>query len=253
MNPKDEPYERFGERFFRKNKAKTIKWPEDYDGLEILQFSCTQTRLSPYLQNKLIRKWCDLLPTLNKVKYLFFVSRMNQKIFEAICQMTNIEVLDTGWGGIKDLSKIKNLKSLRSLSLRSSPIESIETLVSLKTLENLTLSNLKRIQNFRTLSALPNLVELSISGSMGSTLYLNTIKDLAELKNLKSLNLSNTRIRDKNIRILANLKKLEILDLPYWYKKDDFEYLYDNLPSLRKGSPIDVMKDGYPALGEGCS
>ncbi len=243
-NKQKEPYVKFRERIYKESKTKIIKWTTDYDGDESLFLQCTQTRLTPYMQKQLVREWCQLLPTLHRMKYFFFASRMSQQIFEAVCQMPNLEILDAGWGGIKDLSSISKLKNLKYLRLASLPIENIEPLFNLKNLEALYFDSLKRVKSYEGLKLLPNLVELGISASIGSAvLSLESIEHLAELKTLRYLDLSKTRIRDKNIRILGDLKNLETLWLPYYYKKADFEYLYHNLPNLREGSPIVVVTD----------
>jgi len=245
MREFDKQYELgFWNSFGEKHKKETTIYPEEYKDSEILSFACTQTSLSTKEQNKLVDKWCAFLPTLKNVKYLFFYSRINQNIFDSICKVTNLEGLWIKWGAIKHLNSISNLRKIRHLYLgSSSQVESIESLIDLGTLNGLHLENFKKINSFRELTTLNELTELGIFGSIWTCQSIDTVTYLADFKGLKYLDLSNTRIKDKNIRILANLKDLEFLSLPFWYPKSDFEYLFNNLPNLKKGAPITVMTD----------
>jgi len=87
-----------------------------------LDMSSTSIRLSitqlqdASKQRRLIHAWCDLLPTLTHVTELEFLSRVNQPLFEAACQMAQLNSLRIKWSGIKRLDSIANLTSLTSCS-----------------------------------------------------------------------------------------------------------------------------------------
>ena len=83
-----------------------ISYPEQYQGEDQLNLECTQLDITSYRQKKLVEKWCNVLPELSDVKILWFKSRVNQALFEAACQMTNLEGLWVKWSGIKSIDSI---------------------------------------------------------------------------------------------------------------------------------------------------
>jgi len=77
----------------RKLVPEEITHFEDYKPSETLVLEITQLdRISSYQQNKIVDQWCTELPNLGEVKYLWFVSRVNQKMFEEACRVPNLEV-----------------------------------------------------------------------------------------------------------------------------------------------------------------
>jgi hypothetical protein len=46
-----------------------IQCPDEYDGSESLNLACTQTDLKASQQKKLVREWCEILPSLEKVRF----------------------------------------------------------------------------------------------------------------------------------------------------------------------------------------
>src|SRR4051794_24552778 len=70
--------------FFRTHEdfppKKCVTRIADYDGGENLALIITQTGLPPAEQKRLLRQWCELLPTLSKVRYLWFHSKVTQEM-----------------------------------------------------------------------------------------------------------------------------------------------------------------------------
>lgn len=65
-----------------------VNYPEDYIQGSKLNLICTQLDLSSYQQKKYLDKWCQLLPELTTLRYLWFSSRTNQAMFEAACEVS---------------------------------------------------------------------------------------------------------------------------------------------------------------------
>lgn len=219
--------------YYRPNEVPdSITYPEEYNGGTRLSVSCTQTDLNPNKQRKLVEKWCETLPLLNKVEYLFFHTKVPQSIFESVCLMPNLVGLYIKWSGIKDISSLSKLNSLRFFHLgSSSQVESINVFRNLGYLIWLDLENVKKIHDFSPLLNLQNLIGLWLEGSMWTTQIADSLEPVSHLKNLQHLSIINLRTNDKTILHLANLKRLKYLRAPLWYEKE-FNDLKRFIPGL---------------------
>ena len=203
--------------FFKPEKnwpPKSITNLEQYVGQYILNLDITQkTDLSTYEQTKLVKSWCNTLPQLSKVKYIWFTSKVSQKTFDAVCEMPNIEGIWIKWSGIKNIDKITKLKSLKHFHLgSSSQVQSISSLGEMDSLITLELENIKNVSEFTTISKCSKLEGLAIEGSMWTTQVIKDLKPIEKLKKLKYLSLMNTKIMDTSLKPLLKLKKLKRFD-----------------------------------------
>jgi Leucine-rich repeat (LRR) protein len=219
------------------------KWPpksttyfEEYKPSERLNLVITQLRESPYKQNKSVESWCEHLPNLKEVKYLWFHSRVNQAMFDAACNMPNLEGLYVKWSGIKSIDYLISLKKLKHLHLGSSAqIENIKIIGEMNSLVTLEMENIKKISDFKTVSELNNLEGLGIDGSMWKAQKIDTLKPLEKLVNLKYLTLVNTRIKDRSFDPLLHLTNLVRFHCSWNYPEAEFEKL-KQLPNLKYGN-----------------
>lgn len=124
---------------------KAITYPHEYDGETHINLVCTQLSIGSYQQRKLVDKWCQLIPELQDVRFLWFSSRVNQALLDAACENPNIEGLYVKWSGIKDLSGLRNLPKLRFLHVGSSAsVESIDIFSEMDQLIVLEIENFKK-------------------------------------------------------------------------------------------------------------
>lgn len=197
------------------------EWPpqkitklEEYNGGVRLNLDITQqSNLSTYQQTKLVNKWCDTLPELSKVKYIWFISKVNQKTFDAVCEMPNIEGIWIKWSGIKNIDKIVKIKSLKHFHLgSSSQIESISCLAEMNSLITLELEQIKKINEFEPISKCLKLEGLAIEGSMWTAQEIKNLKPIEKLKKLKYLSLMNTKVLDASLKPILKLKELKRFD-----------------------------------------
>ena len=215
---------------------KSIIQLDEYRPKENLALFITQSNLKPTLQNKLINDWCIKLPELQEVKYLWFTSRVNQKMFDAACEMKNLEGLWIKWSGIKNIDNLENLKNLKHLHIGSSgQIESIEVLKKLKSLETLELEQLNKISDFSIISELTQLEGLGIDGSIWTTQKIDTLKPLENHKNLKYLTTTNSKIKDKSFDPILKLNNLVRFNCSWNYPESEFEKL-KSMPNLKYGN-----------------
>ena len=215
---------------------------EDYKTCEKLNLVITQIGTDMKYQNKLIDAWCEKLPELTEVKYLWLNSRVNQKIFDAICKLVNLEGLFIKWSGVKKIDNIQNLKNLKHFCLgSSSQVEDIDALGKLSNVITLDLENLKKISDFSVISNLSKLEGLGLDGSMYTAQKIDTLEPLRNLTELKYLTLTNSRILDKSFEAILNLRKLVRFNCSYNYPANEFEKL-KNLPNLKYSNVHYVLK-----------
>jgi hypothetical protein len=209
---------------------------EEYSNSEKLSLNITQLYLTPKEQSKLIDIWCEKIPQLKKLKYLWFQTRVNQKIFDAVCENHNIEFLYIKWSGIIDISNIVKLQNLKYLKIGSSTkIENLKYLKELRKLVVLEIENTQKISDYSFLAEMPQLLSLELSGSMWTTLNIDSLKPFRKLDGLIFLGLGNTKILDADFTPLTELKNLLTLYPPLIYKRDIYKYLHSNLPNLKFG------------------
>jgi len=235
----------------KKKVPEHITYFEDYEPGETLVLEITQLdKVSSYGQNKIIDQWCAELPNLEEVKYLWFVSRVNQKMFEAACRVPNLEGLFVKWSGIKSINALRILKKIRHLRLGgSSQIESVGVLGEMDSLVTLDLQQLNKISDFSVLSKLTSLEGLGLDGGMWTAQKIDTLKPLANLRNLKYLTLINTRLKDKSFDPLLNLTELVRFESSWNYPEAEFEKL-KTLPKLKYGNVETSWKELKTQLDE---
>jgi len=192
-------------------------------------------------QNKIkdLKNWNSILPKLTKVEYLWTYHKVSQETFDIICEMTNLKGLNIKWSGIKNLDGITNLTKLENLNIGSSTqITDISPLSKLSNIKTLEIENFKSVKDFSSISKMTDLIGLGLNGGMYSVLKLDNLKPIEHLVNLEYLQLISTRIMDKSIDPLLNLKKLKSLRLSDKWSESDFDLLRQNMPNLKYGNVV---------------
>lgn len=214
---------------------KSIRYPSDYDGSDRINIVCTQTDLKPSEQKKLVKSWCEVLPELDKVEYIWFSSRATQELLNAVCEMKSLKGLYIKWSGIKSINNIVKAKSLRYLHIGSSPsLAPLEPLVQLPSIEWLELENIRACSDLSFTSNLTNLKGLSIAGDGNSIKYLKakTLEPLTALQNLYWLSLGTFIVEQDGLLPLAKLRKLKYLFISNKYLMEDVAALAGAMPDV---------------------
>ena len=216
---------------------KLITYPDEYTGGADLRLSITQLNLSTSKQKSLINDWCELLPKFNNVTTIWFYSRVNQKIFDAVCQMSNIEGLFIKWSGngINDISHIRNLGQLKRLYIGSTTqIEDLSPLGELVDLEWLQFE-MPKIRSLAPLMHLKKLKGLQIFGPDNKKQEIDGFEPIARLENLLYLSTSRVIASDGSLNPISRLKNLKYMDIPIYYDMDEFAKLYAALKNTDHG------------------
>lgn len=224
------------ERLNHMNKS-TVTEITDYSGSKDLRLYITQlTDRSSYQQSKLVKEWCKALPSFKSIEHLWLPSRVNQKIFDAICDLPNLKTLWIKWSGIKRIDKIENLSNLQHLHIgSSSQIESIQPINKLNSLITLETEQLNKISNFDSLAELTQLKGLGIDGSIWGTQKIDSLDFIRNLTELKYFTMTNSRLNTKSLEPLLSLKKLVRFNSSWNFPEKEFEKLKVH-PTLKFGN-----------------
>ena len=211
----------------------SVREPQEFGTGSRLNIVCTQTELSASAQKKIVRAWCERLPTLKGVEYLWFNSRVPQELFDAACSVPGLKGLYLKWSGIKRIDAIAKAVSLRCLHIGSSAgLQSIEPLQEMTELTWLGTENLKHISSLDPLRSLTCLEGLSVEGSMWATQSVDTLEPISKLTNLKYLSITNLRSNDGTLAPLFSLRRLETFHSAKWWPEEEFEELQRRNPKL---------------------
>lgn len=210
-----------------------IETPEELPAARSLAIACTQTGRTPHQQRKLVRSWCELLPTLEGIDYLWFQSRVPQDLFDAACAVPGLKALWVKWSGIKSVAAIEQAENLECFYLGASTgLSSIEPLGNKTRLQWLGLENVKRITSLEPLVPLQNLVGLEVDGSMWTTQRVETLTPIGKLAGLRYLSITNLRANDKTLQPLYPLSKLETFRAAMWWPEEEVAEIRRRNPNL---------------------
>jgi hypothetical protein len=210
-----------------------VRRPEDFAGTDRLNIACTQTDLPAREQRSLVRAWCDILPTLSGIRFLWFSSRVPQDLFDAACRVADLEGLYIKWSGIQDLSSIEGSRSLRYFHLgQSARVESIESLGNCRHLLWLGLELLSKITDLDHVGRLTGLEGLWLEGSMGTTWRVATLAPLGRLTALRYLSIANTRSTDGSLAGLFSLNHLVTFHHATWWAASELAEIRRRNPDL---------------------
>jgi Leucine-rich repeat (LRR) protein len=190
-------------------------------------------------------KWLETIPALDRVKSLSVRHKVDQKFFEAICLMKNLESLTFWTSTVEDISSLIKLKKLKRLDIDNfSRLTDITPLKNLKNLQILTISNCLKINNYEIIGHLTNLIGLAMQGDQIAprNLRLKSLKPFTKLKVLRHLDLSSTTVVDESYDALLEMESLQRLDLTTVIKKPIREKIKTH-PTLTSGFFIDYDWD----------
>lgn len=209
---------------------RSVIHPHEYDGGEFLSLSWDLGSVVDEAEKKrVIKAWIGALPGLRNLRGLRVWSHVTQPLFDALCQLDQLEVLQLKWSNVRDLGRITALQRLRALSIGSSTrVQSIEPLADLLSLELLEIENFKLITDFSPLTRLVNLASLAVTGSMWSRQAVGSLEPFAAMTWLTSLALDTSSV--SSIQALGALKGLRHLDLGGRLPYEEYARLSAQLP-----------------------
>jgi hypothetical protein len=208
----------------------TIVRPSDYGGEEAISLSWDFGSVKDSEKKRLVKAWVAELPRLANLKRLRIWAPVTQPVFDAACELHQLEVLQIKWGSFHDLGAIAALQGLQALFIGSSTrVASIEPLVTLTSLKVLEIESLKRISDFTPLKSLKSLRSLAVTGSTWSRQAIECLEPFASMTWLTSLAIDTSKVSSLGpLGTLAGLRELALGGrLPY----EEYAWLSARLPS----------------------
>ena len=213
-------------------EAARATWPADFAGdKDALHINIDLGAVDAKNKPRAVKAWIQALPQLHGVRRLDFSSRVSQPVFEAICQMPQLEVLIIKWSAIVDLRPLTQLRELRHFQLgNSSKITSLAPLTRMHDLQSLHFGGLPKCSDFSPLAELRALRELRIT-SIHSAQAVDDLAPLTQLRALDELHLGHCKL--PSLRPLATLTSLRELHLFGNDPLDDIAWLSVKLPNTQ--------------------
>ncbi|MDO4229261.1 MAG: hypothetical protein Q4C98_05555 [Capnocytophaga sp.] len=202
--------------------------PEDYQGEKKIIIKPTTEKQK--------RLWKETLPELKSIEDLSCFFAIKEDLFDVICGLEHLKQLyfQTRMTSIEGIEKLKNLTGFH---ISNAPkLESIEPIGKMIWLKELTIE-LPKITDYSALATLVNLEELHLDGGIDRYQKLDNILFVKNMKKLKILTLTSTRMTDKNFDALTHLVSLEELRISWNYPTEEFEKLRV-LPNLKICDPL---------------
>ena len=207
--------------------------PEQLRPVERLCVGATQAGLAPSKRRAHVAAWCDTLPRLSGVRFLWFVCRVPQELFDAACEMPGLEGLYIKWSGIRDLSAVAHCATLRYLHVgQSSQVQSIQALGGVP-LRWLGLELLSKVNDVGPLAQATQLEGLSLEGSMSTSWSVRSLQPLRTLTGLRYLSIANLRAEDGTLEPLFSLARLEAFHHARWWPAVELAEIHRRNRALR--------------------
>src|SRR6185503_8382194 len=164
--------------------------------------------LSPLTRLELFQNQVsDLLPLRNLTNLTWLDLRYNQVVNLApLAGLVRLEELYLEGNSVANLTPLVSIRSLRHLNLHGNHVTDLAPLTGLENLQHLDI-RYNPISDLQPLTTLPNLTELLMEGQTDDLSVIST------LTNLRHLALPVCGI--SNLTLLANLSRLESLDLRF--------------------------------------
>lgn len=213
----------------------TITDPAHYAGGERLSLAITQTKLPAREQRALVARWCELLPTLDGVRTLWFHTRVTQEIFAAACAMPRLQGLYVKWSAITSLAPLAGHRALSHFHLGGAPSATgLDALATLPALVDLELHNVNASADLAFVQGLQGLRALGLAGDSNSIkpLKIPSLAPLADLQEIERLSLHTVRVEDGSLVPLAEMRKLRWLSLANVFPMEEVARLAGRRPDI---------------------
>lgn len=173
------------------------------------------------------------IPSLSKLKRLWCFG-LTEKGLGIVSQCRSLERLYIDGLRFENLEALMRLPGLAVLSVDSATkVLSFADVGQLAKLRGLSVVNFPKVHSLSPLRELRRLEALVVAGSIWTRMTVDTLTPVAELTDLRYLNLTNLKARDESLEPLSNLQSLEVLDLPNYYPVAEFARLAARLTGTR--------------------
>ena len=169
----------------------------------------------------------------NEITDELFATGVNQKALEEICARVKATAIRFKGMTADDLSPLASLANLEELDITwAHKFTDVSPLQNLRKLKGLTLSDNKRWHDLSQLKDM-KIEVLDISGGIWNTDRYETLAPLADLPNLRALQMTNVKVKEGGLRPLERCKKLKELMVSYVFPTEEYAYLSVKRPDIK--------------------
>jgi hypothetical protein len=185
----------------------------------------TSIRLTAKAQNLARLQECHRLERL----WCFDVNAKSAPIIGSLTALRRLYVDEMR---LETLSWLNRLERLEVLSLEGcTRITSLDELAPFRAVSALALTHFPKVRSLEPLRGFGSLEALVVAGGMWSRMTVDTLEPLSKLNGLRFLHLSNLKAHDESLGPLADLTRLETLELPNFYSIEQVARLSARLPN----------------------
>ncbi|MED4285268.1 leucine-rich repeat domain-containing protein [Priestia megaterium] len=178
-----------------------------------------------------------------------WLSYVNQKEFNLIIKLINPKMLYIYDVKVSDLSPLEGLTNIEILDIEwNTKVTKLWDISRNKELKALYIKDFSKLHDISQITGGYNINILTLAGGNSKPLKLDTLKELADLKHLEYLGLSNIKVLDQSLDPITELKQLKELSISNQFPTEEYAKLSAKLPHTKcekfkaytfLGSPID--------------
>ncbi|MBS1590975.1 MAG: leucine-rich repeat domain-containing protein [Bacteroidetes bacterium] len=203
------------------------KKPEKYIE-DLADFDNTQTSLHLSANAKNI----DRLKNL-QIEYLWLIGA-KEKNLQEILSLIQPKYLNLYYLPTTNLTFLETLNTTQTLILEwNTKTTSLWDLSKNIGLKNLKIIDFPKLNDISQISIAKQLDSFTLQGGINNQLSIQTLKPISVLTNLKYLRLANLKVFDDTLKYLANLKNLEELSLSNQFETKEYAWLSSRLPNVK--------------------
>jgi len=157
-----------------------------------------------------------------------------EKDLESVLPKLTLKYLNLYQVLAKDLSILENLHKLEGLSIEwNTKCENLWSLNKNKNLTFLEVIDFSKVNDITNISQAKKLESLSIGGGINKAMKIKSLIPIVTLQGLSDLRLKNLKIEDNSLRPIAELKELKKLSISNQFETKEYAYLSAKMPNTK--------------------
>lgn len=214
-----------------------LRHPDEYNGSDVVNISCTQTGLPASQQRRLVDAWCSILPTL-PARTVLFTTKVTQELFEAAAANPGLEALFLKWSSIESLEPLAYHPRVEALHVgESRKLTGLHHLGSMPILRHVFLEGISESSDLRFAGSLTNLTEFGLAG-LTKPLQVASLEPLQAMTRLAILWLVNVQPKEGGLGPLHRMQSLHSFRTTMNLQSEEIQALLQAVPSIRYLQPV---------------
>lgn len=162
-----------------------------------------------------------------------FVCTVNEKNFQSVISMLDVEALYIYEARVSSIEWIGNLSRLKHLKIEwATKFDDLTPLTRLTHLESLHLEHTTRVVDLAPVRHMKGLRSFGFEGGINAKGTVKSLVPISELALLEDLRLTNLKVLEGGLRPLAHCSSLRALVVSQQFNWRDYAYLAAKLPNV---------------------